>query len=307
MKSTKKVLVLTGGLGNQLFQLAAGLSTTDPENLVIDYHLGKPRLNRRGTPDLDSFSFPSQITFETLTSRNLFFSNFGSLAFKVSSKKFHGSLAQYIWLWLKNRFKIFSIFLSDGVGFDPRLNSKVNIKWIFGPFHTYKYLEQDSIRRFISAMVPREHPDWLRKLEIASVDEKPIILHIRLADYKNIEELGILGGAYFKNSLKLAINEFPNSRIWLFTDEEDLARKILGEIYSPEMRIINYDLSDSASNLEAMRFGHAYVLSNSTFSWWGAYLSKSPNPKVFCPDKWFKTKQNPLYMIPSEWEMVANS
>ena len=307
MKDDKKVLVLTGGLGNQLFQLAAGLACTDPKNLVVDYNLGKPRLNRRGTPDIDSFSFPSQITFDTLTKRKLAFSKFGSLAFKVSSKKFQNSIAQYVWLWLKDRLGIFSVFLSDGVGFDPRLNSKVKHKWIFGPFHTYKYVERDSIRRFISAMAPREHPDWLRALEIAAVDEKPIVLHIRLSDYKNIQELGILRETYFESSLKLAISHFPNSRIWLFTDEEELAIKILGEIYSPEMRIINYDLSDSASNLEAMRFGHAYVLSNSTFSWWGAYLSKSPNPKVFCPDKWFKTKQNPLYMIPREWEMVANS
>jgi hypothetical protein len=179
-------------------------------------------------------------------------------------------------------------------------------KWIFGPFHTYKYVESDSTRNFMRAMRPSSCPGWLTELGIAAPIEKPIVLHIRLSDYKQIQELGILRADYFRKSLDKAIEQFPDSRIWLFTDEENLALKILEENHLLKIRIINYDQSDAAANLEAMRLGHCYVLSNSTFSWWGAFLSHSSKPKVFCPENWFRTKQNPLFMIPNEWEMVAN-
>lgn len=307
MKNTKKILVLTGGLGNQLFQLAAGLTVASPENLIIDRNLGSPRLNRRGNPDLDSFIFPSPLNFNAVSKRKFKFSDLALFAFKISSKRFSRAFVQRKWLWLKDRAALFGVFLSDGVGFDPRLSKEMKSKWIFGPFHTYKHIQLNPTRDFISAMIPREYPDWLRELKIASTVEKPIVLHVRLADYIKIQELGILRSEYFDLSLKLAVNQFPDSYIWLFTDEEDLALKILGKNNSAKLRIINYDSSDSASNLEAMRFGHSYVLSNSTFGWWGAYLSYSPNPKVICPRNWFRTKLNPICMIPVDWELVDNA
>ena len=307
MKKIDKVLVLTGGLGNQLFQLAAGLTTAASENLVIDRNLGRPRLNRLGSPDLDSFLFPSPLTFNTKSKKASVFFSLGSIMFKVSSKKFNNRLVQRSWIWLKDKAALFRLFLSDGVGFDSRVCAELRCKWIYGPFHTYKYVERDSVYNFMSAMVPRDYPSWLAELKIAAVEEMPIILHIRLSDYKKIPELGILRPAYFKRALDLALNQFPDSHIWLFTDEEPLALKILGESYMSKIRVINFDPTDSASNLEAMRFGHCYVLSNSTFSWWGAYFSHSPHPRIFCPENWFRKKQNPLYLIPEDWEKVANS
>jgi hypothetical protein len=306
LKKNKKVLVLTGGLGNQLFQLAAGLTTSSPENLILERNLGKPRLNRQGNPDIDSFLFPRQLTFNALYQGRLRLSIFGSFLFKISSKTFNYKFLQNIWLWMKKKVEFCGVFISNGVGFDPRLVSGDEFKFIFGPFHTYRYLESESIRRFMCEMSPKVSPSWLNDLRIASAFEKPIVLHIRLADYKGIEELGILRADYFRNSLNRALKLFPESRVWLFSDEEDIALEILDSHIVSSIRVINYDKYDSAANLEAMRLGHCYVLSNSTFSWWGAYLSYFPNAKVFCPSNWFRTKQNPLFMIPNEWEMVDN-
>jgi hypothetical protein len=302
----QKVVVLTGGLGNQLFQLAAGLYVSSPDQLVIEGQLGRPRLNSLKRPDLDSFEFPFNLhyAFSPRASRLSKFST--SILFKISSKSFDSNIIQRFWLFLKSCAQRAGVFISNGVGFDSRLVANAEVKWIFGPFHCFRYLDSPEVSKIIRPMRPRIYPMWLRDLKEVSKTEKPIVLHLRLSDYKDIPELGILTKSYYKTSLTVAMKDFPSSRIWLFTDEEHLALQLLKDLDCKDMRIINYDSADSAANLEAMRFGECFILSNSTFSWWGATLAYSPNAKIICPENWFKTKENPKDLIPQNWTKVKN-
>ena len=56
--------------------------------------------------------------------------------------------------------------------------------------------------------------------------------------------------------------------------------------------------------LETMRHGNGYVIANSTFSWWGAFLSRTPNAKVIGPEPWFKTKGGPNDLIVEPWKGI---
>jgi hypothetical protein len=75
----------------------------------------------------------------------------------------------------------------------------------------------------------------------------------------------------------------------------------LGQIQASSTKVSKLT---SAETLEIMRLGKAYIIANSTFSWWGAMLSKSENPLVICPDIWFKSQAEPLDLIPSSWKRV---
>jgi len=302
----QKVVVLTGGLGNQLFQLAAGLYISSPDQLIIEGRLGRPRLNSLKRPDLDSFEFPFTLHYVCSPRASWLPYYMTSILFKISSKSFDSNVIQWFWLLLKSCALRGGVFVSNGVGFDPRLVANVEAKWIFGPFHCFRFLDSPEVSTIIRPMRPRIYPTWLKDLKEVSKTEKPIVLHLRLSDYKDIPELGILTKSYYKTSLTMAMKDFPSSRIWLFTDEEHLALQLLEDFDCKEMRIINYDSADSAANLEAMRFGECFILSNSTFSWWGATLAYSPNAKIICPENWFKTKENPKDLIPQNWIKVKN-
>jgi hypothetical protein len=47
--------------------------------------------------------------------------------------------------------------------------------------------------------------------------------------------------------------------------------------------------------------------SNSTFSWWAAYLNENPNKQIYCP-KYFLghviEKKYPIHIYPSDWHQI---
>ena len=66
-KSRTTIVSLTGGLGNQLFQLAAGLYAAQGEKLSLEWTIGRPRLNANGLAEISSFQLPENVSLEKKT------------------------------------------------------------------------------------------------------------------------------------------------------------------------------------------------------------------------------------------------
>ena len=82
----------------------------------------------------------------------------------------------------------------------------------------------------------------------------------------------------------------------VFSDDLLWAKKTF-QLYNDVIYVNeNRTLSD-VQELQVMRKCMSAIISNSSFSWWGAWLIKNPDKTVITPIKW----QNKEDMMPSTW------
>lgn len=167
---------------------------------------------------------------------------------------------------------------------------------LYGYFQTEKYFSHilDSI-----------HEDFTFKLEIlepckeAFEFDKIISLHVRRTDYvKNSQVHPPCPLEYYKEALSKFDSKLP---VMIFSDDIEWCRK--QKLFESDRFII----SESNCNLIdmcLMSMCSHHIISNSSFSWWGAWLSRSNN--VIAPSKWFgdngyTTNYNTEDIIPKRW------
>ena len=142
-----------------------------------------------------------------------------------------------------------------------------------------------------------EAVETFRKL---AESECPTAIHIRLGDYLEITELNVISKGYFEEAVNILEQKSQTTKYWIFTNDEDNCQNYLPTSISSRIRLIPHELS-SCETLEIMRFCHNYIISNSTFSWWGAFLSRNEDVTVIAPKNWFRSHTEPFQICPEDW------
>lgn len=126
-----------------------------------------------------------------------------------------------------------------------------------------------------------------------------VCVHVRRGDYLEIEKYGF--NHYSKEELDEIIQEhFPNDKILFISDDIQWCKdNFSGDKYffadKPYENPVEIDLY-----LQTQCKGN--IISNSSFSWWGAYLNERTE-KVVCHWPWFKSGMiNPMEtLLPDNW------
>jgi hypothetical protein len=147
----------------------------------------------------------------------------------------------------------------------------------------------------------------IESAQILDNDKKPIIVHIRLTDYvvENIDLM--IPPEYYKLGLGLAVKDYPDRAIWLFSDDPESALAYFPDQFRDKLEFVNDPKKNSDwDELQLMSVGCAYVIPNSTFGFWAASLSKAS--LVICPSPWFKSspspKDNTHFDFPNHWTQL---
>ena len=309
MKNSKREIALTGGLGNQLFQFAAALSLFNQERFAIDCNLGLPRTNKRNMPELESFYIDASVEWVQQPNSNLYKRLYG-LGIRLATRNGNScldrfKLCSYKLILLVAKFFLGNsssspIIISRGVGFDKALPSNLNSGYLIGYFQTFRYLENPRVKEILMTLRPKEISEEFKKIDVEMKVSRNTIIHIRLGDYRNELKIGMIKGEYYSSALRTALDEIQDSAIWLFSDEPTEAIKLINRDLRSRIRLIVEDLSTSET-FELMRNGNFYIISNSTFSWWAASLSRRFPVKILAPQPWFLGQDSPIELIPSQW------
>jgi hypothetical protein len=309
--SKRLIFTITGGLGNQLFQIAAALNFAGAEEVNVEWCLAKPRLNSAGRPEIDSFSLPEQIKLLPKRRGSWLVSKSSGYVLRMglSPKGFETSILINSFI-RKIAGLISSIYFRSkrktvnaiGLGFCEISLPKGKLHFN-GYFQSYRWASKPEIQKKLRELKIKEEGFELKKYIDLAVSESPLIIHIRLGDYKEEDDFGILPVNYYLEAFS-KIDDKRYKEIWLFSDEPEAAIEILPLDIREKCRVIPEIDGSAASTLELMRYGKAYVIGNSTFSWWGAFLSYTQNPQVIAPDPWFKIISDPIDLIPPTWSRV---
>jgi hypothetical protein len=309
----RRVIVsLSGGLGNQLFQVTAALFMSGGNPVILDQSLGRPKLDGDARPEVLNFSFPVELK----KLKKFKFSWFArkcvgyNMRMNVSPRLYEkiGVVKTLIQILTSVVILLFfgkKLFIEtcQGLGY-YELKQKNRSTLLIGYFQSYLWADSELPNNINKGINLLEFSEGFSKLRDKMLEEAPVVIHIRRGDYLNEEHFGILDDQYYATALQMLNEEQQISRIWLFTDSPEEILQSLPPKYSAMAFVVpNKDISPSET-LELMRHGSSYVIANSSFSWWGAYLRINHQASVYAPKKWFKGMDDPARLIPPDWRIV---
>lgn len=291
------IVRLQGGLGNQMFQYAAGRRLAHALNSGLKLDVNGFNGDNLRTYKLHHFAIQEH------------FASLDEIAC-IDNHHYGGRLA----FLAKARliippFKRLHVFEEATVTPLRRevLNAKGDI-YLKGYWQSEKYFAgtEKIIRREFSI---KSSPDSINK-EIAEQisSTNSVSLHVRRGDYITNPQVNRVHGTcdlkYYYDCIGELVKRVREPHFFVFSDDPEWITEHLDTSYPTSYLTFNKEEKDF-EDLGLMSLCKHHIIANSSFSWWGAWLSNNPDKLVFAPKKWFNdTKIDTRDLIPDSWISV---
>jgi hypothetical protein len=270
MEQKKIMSYLRGGLGNQLFQIAAAYNFALKNNYELVLQ--------------DVYQIGDRTTYYN----NLF----------VNLKKYIG-IVNGTWYNENPHFEYVEIpdYKTDMV--------------ISGYFQSEKFFKENEKQVRELFELPQDLKEFVHKKKEEWNISKDILIgiHIRRTDFLKLSDLHpVQSKEYFENGKKYIEEKLGFRPTYLyFSDDKQWVKENFKLINKDKIVYFDHDYEEFA----LLRSCDHFVIANSTFSWWGAWLSSNlpRNEKiVVAPQKWFgpKNDKTEKYIFCEEWFKTEN-
>ena len=273
-KVTKIVARIVGGLGNQLFCYAAArrMALVNGAELVIDDVSGfsHDRTYRRHY-QLDQFKIPCR------------------KATPAERLEPFARLRRYLKRRLSSNvpFENRSCIQQEGIDFDPRVLQIVPRHTVYmeGLWQSEEYFKdvEKTIRSDLRILPPTD--DFNLGMAENIKKSKAVALHVRFFDKPGNPGNYNVPSDYYNRAIAQVETLVPDAHYFIFSDQPDAARKLIS---LPEARItlVSHNTGDqnAYADLWLMTQCQHFIITNSTFSWWGAWLADKASQIVITPD-----------------------
>lgn len=281
-----------GGLGNQLFNLAAALSVATSHGWDVKVDVRQTaHVNLSGSHPIEEL-LPSRYASSAIS---VLRSSVPSLIGKRSLRRGVVSRIPLI-------APILKAHSSRGLGYDASLLGVREGTRVYGYYQTYRYLEQldrNEFRRSLQLRRPTAQFDQLKRQTTVDV---PIVVHVRRGDYASNGTFGLLGHAYYSDAISMLRDKVGERPVWVFSDEPLEASAMIPKAD----RFIGPELG-AAETLTLMSQGSGLISANSSLSWWAGCLSDD-TCQIVAPDPWFAgIELDTDALLPPHWTRLAPS
>lgn len=258
-----------GGLGNQMFQYAAGLAVAERLGAKLVCDIRHYQLRDRGDRRLGLAEFGIELSLTRIPRYNRW-------------------QRPAVALWLLPDPLRGAIRIDNYEGYDPRAREAEGPVALFGHFQSWRYFEghETSVRRAFDTRKLTTPRTADIAAEIATA-RNPVAVHVRRGDYTATPEALALyetlrADYYFAAKAELE-TRIDAPTYFLFSDDPEIAQaELVGwEGLRPVTGFSAYEDMHLISSCKH------FITANSTFSWWAAWLGAAPDKQVVGPKRWF--------------------
>lgn len=287
--------LLSGGLGNQMFQYAAARALAKRLNapLAIDlYPLIKKTHATIRPYELGIFKIDTPIV-STLKGKMLT----KARPYIQKHRDFFGHLG----------------FFADtyAILYQPAFESLKGNIMLSGYFQNEKYFKdaEDDIRNDFTFRHTLNEQNKEIALQFATTES--VSIHIRRGDYVQNANAATnfitCDASYYERALAHMCEKISNPSFYIFSDDFDWVKENLNFGNHPVSFVDWNRGGKSYIDMQLMSLCKHNITANSSFSWWGAWLNANRDKVVVCPNKWFQDeKKNDMLkdFYPKGWKML---
>ena len=286
------VTELMGGMGNQMFQYALGrhLSIKYNTDLVLDKDFLLDRTPKQDFVfrdyDLDIFNVREKFASDRVS--KTYGINKASKRKNIIDKIITPPKLKYI---KEERFEFDSLLFN--IGDDVYLN---------GYWQSEKYFrEVEHIIRedftFKTGISEKAN-----ELGTKISNSNAVCINVRRGDFVNHPVLGSVDTEYYTSAFRYIEKEIISPVIYIFSDEIDWCKEHLK--FDCESHYVSHEYAGKKFRdyFELMIKCKYFIIPNSTFAWWAAWLCTYPEKIVVAPKVWFKNSNwNYQDVVPENW------
>ena len=289
------IVKLIGGLGNQMFQYAVGRHLAMKNKCMLKLDTSGFKDYKLRNYDLGHFNIQENIATSEDLSRVTFPSDkwICKIGKHLRTKYTDIPQIQYINEQTYN-FTLEILTLGDNTYLD-------------GYWQSEKYFS-DITGVIRDEFIVKNKPDPINESYLGEIrDCESISVHVRRGDYVSNPTTarvhGFLGSKYYYDAINAILERVDNPHFFIFSDDPEWAEKNI----KPDAPItcVKHNGAKNYEDLRLMSTCKYHIIANSSFSWWGAWLSSNKDRFVIAPRRWFKSDSlNARDLIPESWHKI---
>ena len=282
------VVKIKGGLGNQMFQYAMARKLQLELGIdQIGLDITSVNVDELRNFELNNFCLYGNAIVLENGSKRIFSKIQQDFARRIVSYCVAGrpeQVAAQREKWLEKLFGLFGIVqkdhCEDNTGtFGLKMHKNI---YVNGWFQDAKVAESIRDVLLCDFTETKEVSGHIKKTQQDMEKTESVCVHIRRGDYVGHPRFGVCTDEYYYTAMRKMAEIIEHPIFYIFSDSLDDVKKL-----KFDYPVIYDDIShDTFESLYLMSKCKHFVISNSTFSWWGQFLARNENKIVIAPNRW---------------------